>query len=117
MARVKLEANGQTIADVPAQFLTQYQPSSDGYAYGEACSASSTGSDAAIRERYRYSFSLTDDLRRAVGGASARELSNFKVTVTPAAEKTNHKIHVVTKFMKVLSIEASNGKITSSISS
>lgn len=116
---IKIEANGQVIADVPAQLLTQYQPSGDGYAYGEACSASTTGTHDSVRERYRYSFSLTDDLRRAFGGASARELSNFKVTVKPIGTSAlaAHKIHVVTKFMKIMSIEAANGKITSSISS
>ena len=118
MATIKLEANGQTILEQDAQLLLQYQPSADGHPYGEACSGFETsGMGDAIKKRYRFSFGLSDDTRRAVGGASARELSNFKVTVTPAAEKQNAKIHVVTKFYQIVSIESSNGKITTSISS
>ena len=118
MATIKLEANGQTIFEQDAQLLLQYQPSADGHPYGEACSGVETSfMGDAIKKRYRYSLSLSDDTRRALGGASARELSNFKVTVTPAAEKTGAKIHVVTKFYQIVSIEAANGKITTSISS
>lgn len=117
MASVKIEANGQVIADVDAQLLLQYQPSGDNASYGEAAADYETGVELAMRKRYRYSFGLSDDTRRAFGGASARELSNFKVTVTPSASKANAKIHVVAKFFQIVSIEAANGKISTSISS
>ena len=115
---IKIEANGQTIVDLPgnAELLKHYQPSDD-WEYGAVASDETQATPA--KNNYRYNFGLSNDSRRVFGGVASRELSNFKVTVKngDSSTVTAAQIHVVAKYYQIESIEAASGKITTSISS
>jgi len=120
LTSVKIEANGQVIADFgnseDAELLRYAGDlQADKWEY-----ASGNGWDnqAYLQRRYKYNFGLSNDTGKVFGGVSSRELSNFKVTVTVAGTTTTaHRLHVGVKFAQLESIESASGKVTTSISS
>ena len=120
LTSVKLEANGQVIADFGnsedaelLRYVGDLQADKWEYASGNGWD-----NQAYLQRRYKYNFGLSNDTRKVFGGASSRELSNFKVTVTVAGTTTTaHRLHVGIKFAQLESIESASGKVTTSISS
>tara|TARA_S200002703_G_scaffold130239_1_gene117494 strand:- start:360 stop:1586 length:1227 start_codon:yes stop_codon:yes gene_type:complete len=117
---VKLEANGQVIADFgnseDAELLRYIGDlEADKWEYA---SGNGWDSQAYLQRRYKYSFQLSNDTRKVFGGSASRELSNFKVSVTvDGATTTAHRLHVHIKYAQLESIESASGKVTTSISS
>ena len=117
---VKLEANGQVIADFgnseDAELL-RYIGDLDADKW-EYASGNGWDSQAYLQRRYKYSFQLSNDTRKVFGGSASRELSNFKVSVTvDGASDTAHRLHCHIKYAQLESIESASGKVTTSISS
>jgi hypothetical protein len=120
LTSVKIEANGQTIADFGnsedaklLQFIGNLQADKWEYASGNGWDT-----QAYLQQRYKYSFGLSNDTRKVFGGSASRELSNFKVTVNVAGSTTTaHRLHIGIKYAQLESIESASGKVTTSISS
>ena len=99
---VKIEANGQVIADFGNSedgelLLHISDKDTDKWQFAHGNSYD-TGSDALLN-RYKYNFGLTTDSRKTMGVAAAQELSNFKVNKAKAKDKTV-KLVDVKKWLK-----------------
>ena len=121
LASLKLEANGQVIADFGnaedaklLQFIGDLQADEWEYATGTGWDSS----QVALQHIYKYSFQLTNDSRKVFGGVSSREMSNFLVTANvKTGSNATYRLNVVTVYAQLESIESASGKITTSISS
>jgi len=117
----KFTCNGQTIFDFgngeDAQLLLNSGASSpDKWFFGY-----SNGHDVAtdpLANRYLWNWGLTMDNTKVLSANAFRELSNATITVKiPGSTTTSHKLVCVYEYLVVESIEASSGKVTTSISS
>ena len=121
LSSLKLEANGQVIADFGngedaklLQFIGDLQADEWEYSTGTGWDAS----QASLNHIYKYSFQLSNDSRKVFGGVSSREMSNFLITANvDTGSNATYRLNVVTVYAQLESIESASGKITTSISS
>ena len=124
LERIRLEASGQVLIDVPARYLQHFGKRQDGV---QRYAGTSLETDVAA---YVYKIELGFDNRFCSNVVSFRELSNPRLTVWPAkpegADKHNRRsalltgfkptVNVVYENKQLQTISSANGRVNLSIS-
>jgi len=119
---VKIESNGQVIAELDGKLLGNLENgfSVDDWGFSDSSFWDQASRAQGTNYRYKFNFGLTKDTRRVFGCVSTRELNSFKLIVTAktsSENQNNARLSVVMKSPMLLSISAESGRVTSSISS
>jgi hypothetical protein len=124
LTNIKLECNGQTLMDAPAKLL-QYVNNKDHFKDSNKAFECGSPWDTSSRvdgteNVYVINFGDSCDMKKVSGAIAARELHNFKLTVSSSAQSATQvagRLHVVGISPFIMSVSAESGRISSSISS
>jgi len=122
LSKIALRANGQVIFDVDAPMLQKcFLQDVDSANSPFGCGNGFDSSVVHTRNIYEWDFGLGRDMSHITNSVSARELSNFEITVTSSASAAlsarDYNLRVCLVSSQLESISSASGKISTSLSS
>jgi hypothetical protein len=122
LSKIALRANGQVIFDIDAPMLQKcFLQDVDSANSPYACGNGFDGAVAHTKNIYEWDFGSGRDMSHITNQISARELSNFEVTVTSsstaALSDRPYNLRVCAISSQLQSVSSASGKISTSLSS
>tara|TARA_R110000803_G_scaffold64792_1_gene125909 strand:+ start:6711 stop:7982 length:1272 start_codon:yes stop_codon:yes gene_type:complete len=122
LSNIKVEANGQAVIDYDAKFVGLCMGTDAGSSNSPNCVGGFDSSDYEhVKNIYCIDFGLLKGTDTISGAISARELNNFKITVTSSAATaltaTPHNLKVCMVCPQLNSTSSASGKVSTSLSS